>query len=390
MRVLIKNKDPILVFQGGTSSSKTYSILQFLIKQAMGEWDGWTIDIVRRTYPALRISVMKDFFDILKKMGLYIRNDHNKSEGTYKLCGNLFRFYSSDEEQKVRGPRRHVTYFNEVLEFKKMDVMQMLMRTHEFVFMDYNPAEEFHWVYDDILTRDDVNFHKSTYLDNPFLTERTIKEIERLEKTDHNLWRIYGLGERGVAQATIYSNWDYTDKVWKDFEGQEFFGLDFGFNNPTAFLRVKYHKRGVFMEELLYKTDLTSELIVNELLKLVKAKKLKMDSSIFADGARPEIIEDLRKAGFNVRPAEKEKGSVLRGINFIRMHKMFFPKESVNLIKEFRTYKWKVDKDDRVLDVPVDLNDHLCDAARYALNPVSCNIGKMGVLEGGSDFFGNI
>lgn len=390
MRVLIKNKKPIVVLQGGTSSAKTYTILQFLIKQCLGEWKGWTIDIVRRTYPALRISVMKDFFDILRIMGLYIRNDHNKSEGTYKLKGNLFRFYSSDEEQKVRGPRRHVTYFNEVLEFKKMDVMQMLMRTHEFVFMDYNPAEEFHWVYDDILTRDDVNFHKSTYLDNPFLTDRTIKEIKRLKKTDHNLWRIYGLGERGAAQATIYTNWDYTDKEFKDFEGQVFYGLDFGFNNPTAFLRIKYHKTGVFMEELIYKTDLTSDLIVGQLFKLVKEKKLEFDSTIFADGARPEIIEDLRSAGFNVRPAEKEKGSVLRGVNFIKRHKLFFPKESVNLIKEFRTYKWKVDKDDRILDVPVDLNDHLCDAARYALNPVSSNIGKMGLLEGGEEIFGNI
>ena len=359
MKVLLKNDNPILILQGGTGSSKTYSILQFLIMKCLTEWDNKTIDILRRTYPALRISVMKDFFDILNLMKIYVRDNHNKSEGVYKIRNNTIRFYSSDDEQKVRGPRRHVVYFNELLEFKKMDVTQVMLRTHELILGDYNPSEEFHWVYDGILTRDDVNFHKSTYLDNPFLPERAINEILEL-KRDPNMWRIYGLGERGVTQATIYSNWDYTDQTFEDFEGQKFFGLDFGFNNPTALLRVKYHENGIFIEQLIYKRQLTSDMVVRELEKLEAKGYITKDSTIYADSARPEMIEDIRKAGFNIHPALKEKDSVLRGINFIKRHKVFLPKESVDLIKEFRTYKWKVDKDDHVLDVPVDLNDHLC------------------------------
>ena len=388
MNVLLESKKPVIVFQGGTGSAKTYTILIYLIQKCLTEWENKKIDILRRTFPSLRISVMTDFFDILIKAGIYSVDNHNKTENSYRLGSNLVRFYSSDEEQKVRGPRRNVAYFNETLEFKRMDVMQVMLRTSDLILMDYNPSEEFHWMYDEILTREDVLFDKSTYLDNPFLTDKTIQEIERLRKIDPNMWRIYGLGERGVTQATIYSNWDYTDGTFEKFEGQTFYGMDFGFNHPTALLRVKYHETGIFVEQLLYKTNLTSDLIVNELNKLVDQKKLNKTSTIYADNARPEIIEDMRKAGFNVYPALKEKDSVLRGINFVKKHKIFLPKESIELIKEFRTYKWKVDKDDRTLDVPVDLNDHLLDALRYALSMLSKGTGRAEVLTGGKDIFG--
>ena len=370
------------------NSSKTYTILQYIIINCLTNWENETIDIVRRTYPALRISVMKDFFDILKSMGLYSKEYHNKSEGTYKLKNNLIRFYSSDDEQKVRGPRRHRVFFNEILEFKKMDVMQILMRTHKQVFMDYNPSEEFHWIYEDILTRDDVLFQKSTYLDNPFLGEKTIKEIERLKKTDNNLWRIYGMGERGVTQATIFSNWDYTKKSFEDFEGQEFYGLDFGFNDPTAMLRVKYHKEGIFVEQLLYMSNLTSDDIIRKLEDLCKEGKLRKDSKIYGDSARPEMIEEIRRAGFNIHSSPKGKDSVLRGINFIKKHLVFVKEDSLDFIKEIRTYKWKLDKDDRLLDVPVDLNNHLTDSFRYSLSEVSKIDGRAGILSGSKEVFG--
>lgn len=388
METLNQNKKPIMVLQGGSGSSKTYSILQYIIIKCLTEWRNKTIDIVRRTYPALRLSAMKDFFDILIEKNLYVRDNHNKTDGHYRIHSNLIRFYSSDDEEKVRGPRRDIVYFNEILEFKKMDVMQILMRTHELVFMDYNPSEEFHWVYDDILTRDDVNFHKSTYLDNPFLPDRAIKEVERLRETDRNLWRIYGLGEKGVTQATVYSNWDYTDQSFEEFEGQPFYGFDFGYNSPSALLRVKYNEKEIFVEELFYKREFTSDMIIRELEKLEEKGKLDRNSTIYADSARPEIIEDVGRAGFNIHPVLKEKDSVLRGINFIKMHKIYFTKESVNAIKEFRTYRWKINKDDLILDVPVEHNDHLCDALRYALSTLSRLQGRVGVLPGGKEIFG--
>ena len=367
MQILLKNKKPILVFQGGTSSSKTYSILQYFILKCMNEWENETIDILRRTGPALTRSVMKDFFDILNSLDMYDEDMHNKSSSSYRIGTNLIRFYSADEEQKMRGLRRDRVYFNEILEFKKIDVMQVMMRTHKEIYMDYNPSDEFSWIYDDVLTRNDVTFHISTYLDNPFRTQKTTEEIERLKLIDPNMWRIYGLGQKGVAQATIFNNWDYAERTFEQFEGQVIYGMDFGFNDPTALVRIKYHKEGIYAEQLLYKTDLTSDMIVNELKKLEIEKKIDKYSTIYADSARPEIIEDIRKAGFNVHPVEKKKDSVLRSINFLKRHKIYLNKESLDLIKEVRGYKWKVDKNDKIIDEPVDVNNHLTDCFRYSI-----------------------
>lgn len=373
------SKKTIKVLQGGSGSSKTYSILEFFVVNAVtGVWQNETIDIVRRTMPALRISAMKDFEDICKRIYIYNEEMHNISKNTYTIGTCTFRFYSADDEEKMRGPRRDRVYFNEVLEMKKMDVLQVMMRTNKEIYMDYNPSEEFHWMYDDILTRDDIDFMVSTYLDNPFLSENAKKEIERLKALDSNLWRIYGLGQRGVSQATIFTNWDYWEKTFEIFEGEELYGLDFGYNDQTAFGRAKYHAKGILFDELLYKCELTSEMLVRELDKLVEEKKLTKTSTIFADSSRPEIIEDLRKAGYNVHPVKKGPDSVLRGINFMKRHKIYITKTSVNAIKELRGYKWKTDKNDKLLDEPVGANDHLIDALRYAISEKARNKKEMG------------
>jgi phage terminase large subunit len=393
-KILMHNKKVIKVLQGGTSSGKTYSILYRILVGCISEWENETIDVIRDTMPALRISAMKDWEDILKKYGLYNKNMHNRSKNEYTIKSNKVRFYSADNEEKMRGPRRDRTYFNEVLELKRMNVMQVMLRTNKEIFMDYNPSEQFHYIYDEIIPREDVFFHKSTFKDNPFLGRRVIDEIKHLEKTDPNLWRIYGLGERGVAQSTIYPTWHYAvnrarrDIDISEFEGEELFGMDFGFNDPTTFVQVKYHaKGGIMAQERLYKPEMTSDSIVAYLESCVKEGWLNYDSQIIADSARPEIIREIKSAGFNIHPARKEKGSILRGINFIKNHALFVTKDSVNMIKELRSYKWKCDANDRVLDTPIDLNDHLMDALRYALEHKSrkkVNIG-IGVVGRGEE-----
>lgn len=368
---LFKPENFITVLQGSSSSGKTYAILQMMIiKAASGEWANKTIDIIRRTLPSHKIGAMKDFEDILKKINLYSNKIHNRSEHSYNVGSCVFRFYSTDDEAKMRGPRRDIVYFNEVLELKKMDVLQVLMRTKELVFMDFNPSDEFHWVYEDIIEgRDDVTFHKSTYKDNPFIPKNTVKEIERLKKIDFNLWRIYGLGERGVSQATIFTNWDYYKGDFEKFEGEEVLGLDFGFNHPTALVRVKIDNKNkkILAKELLYKSGLTDAMIVSELDNLQKSGDVNYNSTITADSARPEVIRTIADYGYNIHPTKKGTKSVLDGINFIKEHELYITEDSVNLAKELRTYKWKVDKDDRVLDDPVKINDDLVDALRYAV-----------------------
>lgn len=359
---------PIVVHQGSSRSSKTYNILIWIIFKCLSEWHNYTIDVGRKTFPSLRVSAMSDFFEILKAYDLYSENYHNKSDHIYMINGNTIRFFSVDQETKVRGAKRHILFMNEANEFTEDDFKQMNQRTTVMTILDYNPSDEFHWIYDKVLTRDDAKFYKTTFRENPFLDARVRKEIFSYKETDPNYWRIYGLGERGVSESTIFTHWTYCDKY--EGEGQEFFGLDFGFNDPTALVRVKYHQAGIVADQLLFLTNLTSDLIISELDKLVAQGVMTKTSVIIADSARPEIIEDIRRAGYNVHSAKKEKGSVLRDINFMKRHKIAITATSVDMIKEFRNYKWKVDKTNRVLDDPVDLNNHSIDAVRYALNNV--------------------
>ena len=362
----------LLVLQGGSSSGKTYSILQTLIVNCIrGKYKDKTIDVIRRTFPALRISAMKDFEDILKNWGLYSLSMHNKSNHEYLLPNNnKFRFYSADNEEKMRGPRRDIAYFNEVLEFKMMDVTQVLLRTKELKIMDYNPSDEFHWVYEHILSREDVTFNKSTYKDNPFMNQETRKEIERLKEVDENLWKVYGLGERGSNKGLIYPSWDYYDAEYKDFEGVELFGADFGYNNPSALIRMKYneHTDTLLIDELLYENGLTTSLFIKKLDELREQGLISYDDQVTADSSRPEVIEEINQAGYNFQSSIKGKNSVIDGINFLKSKKKLVTKTSVNAVKEFRSYKWKENKDGIPTDsVPLDFRDHLMDALRYAV-----------------------
>lgn len=378
----------IIIAQGGTRSGKTYNILEWLIVMAKTEWNNYVIDITRETMTALRVSAMFDFFQILEKHNWYDPIFHNKSNNIYKIGSNIFRFFGSDEDQKVRGPGRDILFCNELNGMKYKAFKQLNQRTKLLTIGDYNPSDEFHWIYDDIITDEDTAFFITTFRDNPFLPKRIKKEIYKYKKKDPNYWRIYGLGLRGVAQATIYSNWETTKTTWEEFEGQELYGQDYGFNNPTVMLRVKYHKEGIFVDQLLHKTNLTSQMIVNEMNKLKEDKKINFNSEIFGDSARPEIIEDICKEGYNCRAAKKGKDSVLRGINFNKQHQIYVTEHSTELIKELKSYKWKVNKDEKILDEPVDLNDHLMDALRYALSTISKNHGVSGILTGGDEVFG--
>lgn len=378
----------IIIHQGGTRSSKTYNILIWLIVMAKSEWNNYVIDITRETMTALRVSAMFDFFQILEKLLLYNPEFHNKSNNTYKIGTNIFRFFGADEDQKVRGPGRDILFCNELNGMKHKAFKQLNQRTKVLTIGDYNPSDEFHWIYEDIIPDPDTAFFITTFRDNPFLPERIKKEIRKYKKKDFNYWRIYGLGLRGVAQATIYSNWETTKKTWEETEGQKLYGQDYGFNNPTVMLRVKYHKEGIFVDQLLHKTNLTSSMIVSEMDKIKKNKEIDNNSEIYGDGARPEVIEDICKAGYNCRAAKKGKDSVLRGINFNKKHQIYVTERSLDFIKEIKSYKWKVDRDDKVLDEPVDVNNHLMDALRYALSPISKEQGRSGILTGGNAVFG--
>ena len=359
----------ICVLQGGTRSGKTYSILLGLIEFAYkNKGKGLYITIARKTFPALRGTAMRDFFEILKKENLYDERLHNKSSSLYALYGNYFEFISVDQPARVRGRKRDILFLNECNEFGFEEYTQLALRTTYKIIIDFNPSEEYHWLYTQIIDadRDDVDFHVSTYKDNPFLEESTISEIERLKEVDENLWRVFGEGQRGVATETIFPSFNIIDSIPEN-ASEIALGLDFGFSaDPTSLVKIYKHDLDLYVDELIYEKGLTNQDIAH------KIKGLGIDRSIeiYADSAEPKSIEEIfRMGGINIKPAKKGADSIRIGIDVLKRHKLNITKRSVNAIKEFRNYKWIKNKNNEITNKPIDAFNHAVDAVRYvALN----------------------
>ena len=349
----------IVINEGGTGSSKTYSLAQ-LIVHVLGEVRNTTISIVRKTMPALRATAMRDFFVVLKDVDMYDEKNHNKSENTYFYGTNRVEFFGIDEPHKVRSRRRHYLWLNEANEFHLEDYRQLAMRTSRQIFLDYNPSHFDHWIYDELQTRKDCVVIRSTYKDNNFLPERLVKEIESYKNKDQNYWRIYGLGLRGYAETLIYTHWQLCNELPEDPD-DVIYGLDFGYNNPTALVKIAIKDQEYYWKEELYESFLTN----SDLIEKLKDLKIPKRACIYADSSEPQRIEELNTAGFTVIPCEKGKDSVGKGIDFVKSHAFHITKGSVNLLKEVKYYSWKV-KDEKPIDEPVKVRDHLMDGGRYA------------------------
>ena len=369
-----KSDTRITCLQGGTRSSKTYSLCQLFIVKALNE-TGKVFTICRKTLPALKGTAYRDVLELLKELGLYTEENHNKSELSYALNGNLIEFISVDQPQKIRGRKRDYLWLNEANEFNYEDYQQLILRTTDKIYLDYNPSDPYSWIYDKVITRDDCTFIKSTYKANPFLDKDTIAEIERLKDIDPDYWRVYGLGEIGSIQTMIFRNFQLVDEVQGRLVG---YGLDFGFtNSPSALVAVYQSDDNLYIKEMLYEKRLTNTDLANKL----KEFRIDRQSEIIADSAEPKSIEEVYRSGFNIKAARKGAGIHL-GIDIMRRYKLHITKDSLNAIKEFRGYKWATDKNGDVLNVPVKVNDHLIDATRYlCLNKLSINhSGKYYIL----------
>ena len=347
----------IVVEQGGTRSGKTYNIILFFVYKLLGE-SGKVLTICRSSLPSLKGSVMRDFFEILERMDLYDEELHNKTEHTYWLNENLVEFVSVDQPQKIRGRKRNYLFINEANEVPYEAWMQLAFRTEEKIVLDYNPSDEYGWIYDSVLTRDDCEFHITTYKDNPFLPSELISEIERLREADENYWQIYGLGQRGMSSEMIYTHWRLCKSM--PGKGEKFFGCDFGYNVPSALVQIEVYEGAIYVDEWLYEQKLTT----GDLVERFKTLGINRNHEIFCDAAEPKTIEELIRAKFNAKPADKD---VTEGIRKVKSMPLYITERSVNLIKEIKSYKWKVDKDGRTLDEPVKFMDHGVDAIRYGV-----------------------
>ena len=364
----------ITCLQGGTRSSKSYSLAQLFIIKCLQD-TGKTYTICRKTLPALKATAYRDMIQILKELDLYAEENHNKSELSYQLNGNLLEFISVDQPQKIRGRKRNCLWLNEANEFTYEDWQQLILRTTEKIYLDYNPSDPYSWIYDKVVVREDCTFIKSTYMANPFLDKDTIDEIERLKDLDPDYWQVYGLGEIGSVQTMIFRKFELVDEVQGRLVG---YGLDFGFtNSPSALVAVYQADDNLYIKEMLYEKRLTNTDLANKLREF----RIDRQSEIVGDSAEPKTIEEIYRQGFNIKPAKKGAGIHL-GIDIMRRYKLHITKDSLNAIKEFRSYKWATDKNGDVLNTPVKINDHLVDATRYlCLNKLSVNhSGKYYIL----------
>ena len=369
-------KSKIQVHQGGTRSGKTYSILTALIELCHKN-SGLVITICRKTFPALRATAMRDFFEILNKEEIYNPDLHNKSDATYQLWGNMVEFISIDQPQKVRGRKRDVLFINEANEINLEDWRQLLLRTTGRVLIDYNPSDEFHWIYEEVIPREDAEFFRTTYKDNPFLPESVVMEIERFKTADENFWKVYGLGERGTAQSTIFTHWTEINQIPNEYKLLNI-GLDFGYtNDPTAIVRVYTDGHGFAVDELCYATRLTN----SDISKVLRDNEVHRSDVVICDSAEPKSIDEIHAHGFNTHGARKGKDSVKNGIQFLHSRPLLITARSVNLIRELRNYKWKEDKNGKQLNEPVDNFNHAIDAMRYAItfNQTNPNFGSYAI-----------
>tara|TARA_A100001201_G_scaffold21763_2_gene24255 strand:- start:72 stop:1229 length:1158 start_codon:yes stop_codon:yes gene_type:complete len=371
---LVDSKKKIVVNQGGTRSGKTYNILLYIIFYYCLHNTKKTITICRKTFPALRATVLRDFINILRSHHLYKEDKHNKSSSEYNLFGNLVEFISLDQPVKVRGRKRDLLFINEANELYWEDWQQLLFRTSERIILDYNPSEEYHWLYDKIIPREDADFLKTTYLDNPFLEQGLVEEIERLKYTDEQYWQIYGLGEKGLSKATIFQFSEYN--ILPHEAKFVAMGMDFGYtNDPTAMVGVWINGLDLYIKEYLYRTMMTT----NDIHKHFKT--CVTDQIIYADSAEPRTIDELRRMGWRIRPSIKGKDSVNAGIDLLKRYRIFIHKDSTNAIQEFRNYKWVEDKTGKLTNRPEDKNNHITDSVRYATYSILSkpNFGKYAI-----------
>jgi len=350
----------IIVEQGGTRSGKTYNILIWLIFNYCGTHTGKTITICRRTFPAVRGTVMRDFLQILRHYNIYYPELHHKSTSEYNINNNRVEFISIDQPTRIRGRKRDILFINECNELDWESWNQLIFRTQERIIIDYNPSDEFHWIYDKVLTREDTAFFQTTYKDNPFLEETLVKEIERLKEIDENYWRVYGLGERGQNRSLVFTF--QTIKQIPEEAKLVSRGLDFGYSNdPSCLIEAYIEGDNMYVKELLYRTGMTNQDLGNEFKKLGFDRR----DEIYCDSSEPKSIEEIHRMGYNTKPTFK--GSINIGIDVIRRYRLYITEDSLNTIKELRNYKYIEDKNGNLTNKPVDAFNHSLDALRYSV-----------------------
>lgn len=355
----------IRAVSGGTAASKTISILIWLIDYCQTpQRRNKLCTVVSESYPHLEKGAMLDFETIMKDRGYWNESRWNKTKHQYTFgTGHKLEFFSVDTYGKAHGPRRDVLFVNECNNLAYNIVDQLIVRTREVVWLDWNPTNEF-WFYTDMLEhRDDIDFITLTYLDNEALDAITLQEIES-HKNNKAWWTVYGLGQLGTLESRIYTGWGELDAIPEEAILRRY-GLDFGYSNDPTVLEAIYYWNGAYViDELIYQKGLSNRTIAEMILNHPQAL-------VVADSAEPKSIDEIHSYGVNITGAKKGQGSVLQGIQYVQDQKIFLTRSSVKTIKAYRNYLFTTDKDGKVINEPDDTIhewSNPMDAIRYGLD----------------------
>lgn len=359
-------KYKVIFNQSGTRSGKTYSICQCIVVECQTK-PNTHVSIVRISLPLLKRTVIKDIKEILTNMGIYDVRNHNKTEQIYQFSnGSTIEFVSADSTMKLKGSKRDILFLNEATELPHSAYIQLAMRTKGKIIVDFNPEDIDWWGYEVMKDPDSITI-KSTYKDNPFLPDSQVKFIEDKIKVDKNWYKVYVLGERPMSNSRIYSHFKTYDDILSIGEEDNYaYGLDFGYNHPTALVKCVFVDddtigKGVYINEEIYKSKLTISDLITEMNEIGIDKR----KPIYCDSARPEIIEELRRSGYT--RAQLSNKNVKGGIDKVKSQPIHIHTLSFNLLKEYKRYSWKVENE-RILEEPVKIDDDGMDAMRYCIH----------------------
>lgn len=347
--------------EGGSASSKTFSILQLLILIAQHSKSKLLISIVSESLPHLKRGAMRDFFRILDESP---DNNprYNKTEHVYHAGNGAIEFFGADEADKVRGPRRDILFLNEANNIQWETARGLDIRTNKFTFADWNPVSEF-WAHAYWVGQPESVYIHSTYQDAlDVLSPGIVDNLIATGRQDPNFQNIYVLGRLGKIEGLVYPMFGQVKEMP---QGDCFYGLDFGFaTDMTALVKVHLVGDSLYSQELIYERGLTNQDIADRMVELGLRKHY---DEIFADSAEPKSIEEIYQRGFNIKPCIKGAGSVEFGHQRVRQFKQFWTEDSVNCIKEQRNFRYLPDRDGKLTDKTAHQWSHGMDARRYGI-----------------------
>ena len=363
-----KAREQTIVNIGGARSGKSYAMAQLLIMRALNQTS--LIAITRKTMPALKMTAFRLVMELLEKYGLFQSGKLNKTENFYLLGKSRIQFFSLDDPEKIKSSEFNYIWMEEATEFTYQDYLILLTRLSapketgmiNQIFLTLNPTDSNSWIAKKLIHRDGIKVIRSSYKDNPFLSKEYIDTLLSLKDYDKNAYEVYALGNWGRSDKIIYTNWRSVDEP-PPAPQEIIWGLDFGFNNPAALVKIGIKDAAFCAEEKLYRSGLTNEALIEELKNIIPRED--RNQTIYADAAEPARIEAIYRAGFNIKAGDK---NILNGIMAVKSCRDFLiTKKSVNLIKEIESYSWKSDLNGNILEEPVKFNDHALDALRYAI-----------------------